>query len=349
MKKKINWNKHLFRSSGMSNIMSGTVGLTKAQKIDLDELRKKKVEVTGLTDKQQELLGDLKEKEVLTPKQESTMAGLKDKLTEVKGLTPRQQEKMDELLALEKDQSLPVGVQNYLKKLYREVKYNRRKRLESKYILKGNIQEDEAITMYSLYTGEFFFNNKERVNNKWITGEYDMYSGKDINNITEGYDTKCSFDLSTFPFKDEPLDLNYYYQNMSYMWLSGSNKWTTVYCLTDTPMKMVKDMLYREDFRWDSEDAPKSAKLNIINNNVYSDESFANYMMVFDCIPDPEDESEDNMKCVDIVNSFVPMSLEERIIEKVVYRDEEVIKEMKKRVVLCRKFLLNLEKENNKK
>jgi hypothetical protein len=344
MGKKINWNKFLFRSSGMANIMSGTVGLTKAQRLTLEDLKAKSVAVTGLTDKQQELLDSLNDKESLTDKQRSTMDELIKKKTEVKGLTPRQKETMDELSALEFDDTLPVGVQNYLKKLYRENKYNRRKRLESKYILKGNMQEEEAITMYSMYTGEVFFNNKERVNNKWITGEYDMYSGDDINSITEGYDTKCSFDLSTFPFGDEPLDLNYYYQNMSYMWLSGSEKWTTVYCLTNTPMKMIKDMIYREDFRWDTDDAPKSAKLNILNNNIYDDATFADAMMIFDCLPDVEDDSEDNLMCADIVNNFVPMELDERIIEKVVYRDESVIDEMKKRIHLCRRFLTNLEK-----
>jgi hypothetical protein len=245
---------------------------------------------------------------------------------------------------LENDETLPVGIQNYLKKLYREVKFNRRKRLESKYILKGNLQEEEAITMYSLYTGEIFMNNKERINNDFITGEYDMFSGDDINNIERGYDTKCSFDLSTFPFPEDKLDLNYYYQNMSYMWLSGAKEWTTVYCLTNTPDKMLKDMIYREDFRWDSDDAPKSAKLEIINANVFDDATFARMMMIHDCAPDPELETEDNMKCVDIVNNFVPMELEERIVEKKVLRDEAVIAEIQRRVELCRKFLLTLDK-----
>jgi hypothetical protein len=344
MRKEIDWNTFLFRSSGVSNIMSGNIGLSESQKRDLDGFKELKDKPNGLTDKQLEKLQQDHYKEKLTPKQEESMIEVIKSAVEIKGLTPAQQDKFNEYSALEKDKSLPVGVQSYLKKLYREVTYNRRKKLESKYILKGNLQEEEAITMYSLFTGEIFMNNKERVNNEYITGEYDMYSGDDIDHITEGYDTKCSFDLSTFPFPEDSLDINYYYQNMSYMWLSGSDKWTTVYCLTNTPDKMLKDMIYREDFRWDGDDAPMSAKLDILNTNVFDDETFATMMMIHDCAPDPESETEDNMKCVDTVLNFVPMELKERIVEKVVYRDEAVITEMKLRVKLCRKFLLTLSK-----
>lgn len=344
MRKEIDWSKFLFRSSGLSNIMTGSIGLSEPQKKELALFRENEHKPNGLTDKQLQQLQDFHYKEKLTPKQEETMDGLIKTAIEVKGLTPAQQEKYIEFSALENDKTLPKGVQTYLKKLYREVTYNRRKRLENKYILKGNLQEEEAITMYSLYTGEIFMNNKERINNDFITGEYDMFSGHDINKIERGYDTKCSFDLSTFPFPDDPLDINYYYQNMSYMWLSGASSWTTVYCLTNTPGKMLKDMIYREDFRWDSDDAPNSAKLEIINANVFDDEAFATAMMLHDCAPDMELESEDNLKCADIVNNFVPMELEERIVEKQVFRDEAVIAEMQYRVELCREFLLTLSK-----
>jgi hypothetical protein len=346
MANKINWKKYLFRSSQLSNIMSGSVGLSEAQRKDFEYLKSIKGKPIGLTDKQQKLMDDLKTRDKttgLTSKQSDTLDELKRKSKAVKELTPKQKEKFDEYSAIEKDESLPVGVQNYLKKLYREEKYNRRKRLESKYVLKGIAQEDEAITMYSEYTGYAFINNKERINNDYITGEYDIYIGDDVDSIVEGFDTKCSYDLSTFPFKDEPLNTNYYYQNMCYMWLSGAKKWTTVYCLTNTPDKMIKDMIYREDFRWDMDDAPDHAKLSILNNHVYDDSNFARLMMIHDCIPEPELETEDNVKSIDVVNNFIPMELEERIIEKVVHRDDKVIEDIKKRIDLCRKFLINLE------
>lgn len=342
MAKKINWNKYLFRSSGLYNIMSGTVGLTESQKELLYDLRLQKDKPTGLTKKQGERLQELHEKDKITSKMELEMDSLINKAIEVSGLTPSQQATLDEYSALEKDKTLPKGVQTYLKKLYREEVFNRRKRLESKYTQKGNLMEEEAITMYSLYTMHPFHNNKERVNNKYITGEYDMYLGPDINSISEGFDTKCSFDLSTFPFPDDPLNPNYYWQAMGYMWLSGADKWTIVYCLTNTPASMVRDMIYREDFRWNNNEAPKSAKLDIINTHTYTDEAFAENMMMNDCIPDPEDTNEDNLKCAEIVNNFVPMTLEERILEKVVHRDDKVIKSIKERIDLCRKFLLTL-------
>lgn len=345
MANKINWNKYLFRASSMYNIMSGTVGLTETEKSDLKELIDKENSVVGLTKKQEEELEELKSKDKLTDKQKEKIADYEDRKTRKKELTPNQKERKEELIKKDKDKTLPQGVQTYLKKLYREETYNRRKRLESKYILKGNLQEEEAITMYSLYRKYPFLNNKERANNGWITGEYDMYIGDDIYNVEEGFDTKCSFDLSTFPFKDDQLDWNYYWQNMSYMWLSGAKKWTTVYCLTNTPSSMIEDMIYREKFRWEGNDIPIWKKLEIINNNVFDEETFYREVKIQDSMPNTDDDSELNMRAVDIFNSFVNMELHERIVEKVVRFDESAVERMKERILLCRKFLVTLSKQ----
>jgi hypothetical protein len=347
MTNKINWNKFLFRSSGVYNIMSGTVGATATELEELDELLLKEKTVIGLTDKQEEELKDLKAKEKLTDNQKKKIADYEDRKTRKKELTPKQEERKKELLLKKKDETLPKGVQTYLKKLYREETYNRRKRLESKYILKGNLQEEEAITMYSMYINHPFSNNKERAYNEYISGEYDMYIGKDIYNVDEGFDTKCSFDLSTFPFPDDVLDWNYYWQNMSYMWLSGAKKWTTVYCLTNTPSSMIEDMIYREKFKWEGNEIPLWKKLEIINNNTFDDKTFASEMMKQDAAPSLDSETEDNLKAVDVVNNFVPMELKERVIEKVVHFDESIPKRIIERVKLCRKFLVTLSKQND--
>lgn len=345
MHKKINWKKYKFRCSALYNIMSGTVGLTESEKQELKTLNNKEKEVIGLTDKQKQFKEDLKAKESLTDKQKETLSELIRKEKEKKQLTPLQKKRRDELVEKSKSTELPQGVQTYLKKLYREETYNRRKRLESKYILKGNLQEEEAITMYSMYINHPFHNNKERAENDWITGEYDMYLGEDIYNVTEGFDTKCSFDLSTFPFKDDTLDWNYFWQNMGYMWLSGAKKWTTVYCLTNTPSSMIEDMIYREKFRWEGNEIPLWKKLEIINNNVFDDSTFASEIMKQDAMPSQTDESEENIRAVDVVNNFIPMSLEERIIEKPVHWNTEIPKRIKERIKYCRKYLVTLNEQ----
>lgn len=85
--------------------------------------------------------------------------------------------------------------------------------------------------------------------------------------------------------------------------------------------------------------------MEIINNNVFDDETFTKEMLKQDAVPSTTDESEDNLKAAEVVTNFVPMSLEERVLEKVVYRDEQAIEDMKERILLCRKFLVTLSKK----
>jgi len=345
MGKKISWSKYKFRCSALYNIMSGTVGTTEAENIELQELLQKEKEVIGLTDNQVKELDDLKEKEKLTVKQKAKIAEYEERKTKKKTLTPLQTKRKEELIKKSKSTELPQGVKTYLRNLYREETYNRKKRLESKYILKGNLQEKEATQMYSVFKQTPFARNFDRAYNDWISGEYDLYIGKDIYNVKEGFDTKCSFDLSTFPFKEDPLDWNYYWQNMGYMWLSGAKTWTTVYCLTNTPSSMIEDMIYREKFRWEGNDIPLWKKLEIINNNVFDDKSFASEILKQDAIPNPDSEDEDNIKAVDIVNNFIPMELHERIIEKQMHWDESIPDRIKERIRHCRKYLVTLSKQ----
>jgi hypothetical protein len=58
MRKEIDWSKFLFRSSGLSNIMTGSIGLSEPQKRDLALFRENREKPNGLTDKQLEQLKD---------------------------------------------------------------------------------------------------------------------------------------------------------------------------------------------------------------------------------------------------------------------------------------------------
>lgn len=290
---------YLFRSSGVHNLMAGTIGLTELQERDLNELIDKK-SLKGLTDKQQKTLdGLIIKKNILEP---------------------------------------PTGAKTYLKKLHREETYKRRTELKSKYINKGNAEEENAITMYSLHKGEFFINNKERIKNAWISGEYDIYLGKDILNITEGFDTKCSWSLDTLPFKDDVLDSIYYWQNQCYMDLSNCDKWTTVYCLINLNDPMINDMIYRESFKYVNQELPEWKKLSILNNHIYDEENFYRLMKTHDCMPNEHSDE----RCLDIVSDFVEIPVADRIVEKTVYRDDKRIQDMHKRVEMSRVFLNSL-------
>lgn len=342
----VDLSKHLFRCSGLHHIMAGTVGITETQHTKIKELEEKRDSIYTLSKPQQKLVEDYQNRVdnnlKISPKQLDTLNELKEKDGKKIGLTESQQEDLDGLIQKRDNPELTQGVKNYLVKLHRELKWNRRKRLETKYIKKGLQLEEDAITMYSIFKEQTFINNTERINNEWITGEYDIYHGRNINKIKKGADTKVSWDFSTFPYPNEKLNTVYEWQNHGYMFLSGAEEWTTVYCLMNSPKWALETAKYREGFEWSDNVIPNWKLLEILNNNIYDEETFFKMAAEWECMPDPESEHPDNMKAVDIFNNFVPLSLEQRIIEKTTYRNEKAIEEIKLRVEMGREFLLTL-------
>jgi hypothetical protein len=209
----------------------------------------------------------------LTEPQKKTLEDLTLKLNNGKELTPRQEVIYNDLVDKRDNIQLLSGTKTYLKKFRKNVKYHRRREFTSKYIKKGLANEEEAITMLSMLTGEWFENNTERVNNDWITGEYDVYVGDDINNIKHGLDTKCSWDIESFKDWDDEIGNVYYWQNQGYMMLSGAEKWTTVYCLTNAPVDQLKKTMYREAWEWEDNEIPKWKALDILNQQIYDMET----------------------------------------------------------------------------
>ena len=79
-----------------------------------------------------------------------------------------------------------------------EIKYDRRKDIDNKYMLKGRALEEAAITFYSLLKRKKFSNNKDRKQNDYFSGEIDIPwrdNGGEIYRIT---DIKNSYNLHTF-------------------------------------------------------------------------------------------------------------------------------------------------------
>lgn len=287
---KIDWSKYKFRASGVSNIMTGSAGITEVQKKKIQTLTDKE----KLTDLQAKELKDLKYK--------------RDNIT------------------------LSSGAKTYIKKLFREEKYNRRAELSSKYIDKGNANEEDSITMVSLIDDYAYENNKERVYNDFIQGEADI---KPVNK--KGMDVKSSWSLASFPFDDDTLPSNYYWQDMSYIDLYNADEWETIYCLTNLNDFMINDMIYKAGFKLG--ETPMWKKLEILNLHVYDEENFFRLMDLHDCKPTVDSDE----KSIDIVNNFVTMTTEERVIRKLVKRDDKKIKEIYTMVKLGRIELQRLE------
>lgn len=222
---------------------------------------------------------------------------------------------------------LSKTTQSYLREVYRERKYNRRKEFESKYIEKGKVQEEAAITLYTRFKKEMFFKNEERVNNEFITGEYDLIS----KNAKKGIDIKCSWSLFTFPFADDKLTDNYVWQNHGYMYLSGAEKWITAFCLVNAPANLIeqekKFIWYRMNMPDDSDALYIERCIEVEKNLIFNKSEFDKENPGFD------------WHCR-VWEYDIPLN--ERVVECTVERSDEAIERIKKEVTKSRYYLNSL-------
>jgi len=337
----MDYSKHLFRASSFGVLVSGKQGITPEQHDEILKLETRRTAKKGLTDKQTEGYNKLL---VCIPSErtEATIKKISDfetKRDEILGLTPTMETKLADLIFKRDNTILSKGAKTALRKIRREIKFSRRKELKSKYLKKGIQFEEEAIDFLSIWHNRLFTNNKLRVEDDYFSGEVD---------ITEGYDTKCSWELDTLPDPIEALDTLYEYQNRVYMRLHNAEQWTTSYVLINATDWALKDMIYREGFNWKDNLIPDWKKLEILNLYIYDEKSFIKWCKDEDCIPDLiEYESQlktdtvnpDLEKAVNIFTNFVEIPDHERIVEKTTYRDLEIEKIMIDIVKLSRDYL----------
>lgn len=218
------------------------------------------------------------------------------------------------------------------KKIHRQLTTDRTPQYGSKYIDKGLMQEELAITLLARVKKKMLRKNKERINNLFLTGLPDLYLGPNIRSAEEGYDTKCSWDVHTFPYFGDKLDSNYEFQNHGYMWLTGAKKWTTAYCLVNAPGSMILAEKQRVWYRLGCPDqADRSYEeyvdecIKIEKNMIFNMEEFRRDNPNFD---------------LEIQNWHHDIPLEQRVMEFEVQRDDAVLEKVAARVVLCRKQMV---------
>lgn len=137
------------------------------------------------------------------------------------------------------DKSEPLGktVKSYLDSCYIEAVYNRKKDLTSKFLEKGLMVEEDAITLYTDFKNELYFKNEQRFQNDYLIGTPDIVTEDTI------IDIKSSWDFSTFVKTYREENKLYWWQLQAYMALTGKQKATLVYCLVDTPVSIVQNEL----------------------------------------------------------------------------------------------------------
>lgn len=131
--------------------------------------------------------------------------------------------------------------------------------IKAKYLDKGIQVEEKSLTLYSDHRDTLTVKNKERKTNELFTGECDIarYKVRDI---------KSSWSFETFPlqYKEIPNPL-YEWQLDVYMNLFEYKRSELIYCLVDTPFKLIEDELRRLDWQFDILDGAGDIRPNAID------------------------------------------------------------------------------------
>ena len=140
-----------------------------------------------------------------------------------------------------KGEVLSQTAKTYLQELALENKYGIRKEINSRYLDKGNLVEDQAIQLASsVLELEFVVKNDEYFSNDYLKGTPDVVGSNFI------LDVKSSWTASSFPWFDEECpNKDYYWQMMAYMWLCDKQTAILAYCLVNTPEDIVLDEIRR--------------------------------------------------------------------------------------------------------
>lgn len=198
---------------------------------------------------------------------------------------------------------LSKTTQSYLDLWIKEKIYDRQKQIQSKYLDKGNMCEDESIKFISQYLGiKGLVKNEMFFTDEYMTGTPDLIiKGDDLKFADSDLviDVKNSWDFSTFPlFYDNVPNKDYYYQAQGYMNLTGAKHYKLIYTLMNTPESLIEKE-YKFSDAVDYDEFAKHYNYDNVDNK-YRIKVFA------------------------------------------IKRDDEVIEQINQRVIECRQYIDNL-------
>ena len=175
------------------------------------------------------------------------------------------------------------------------------------------LAEEDSIDLYSVVKKHLFVKNTEVLRNEYFIGTPDLFLGPSILQAEIVIDLKTSWDIFTFfETMAKALDKRYYWQLQAYMDLTGAKSARLVYCLVNTPLKLIEDQ--KKKLMWtmavidpDTDEAYQQACEQVEKNSIYDD---------------------------------IPM--EDRYIDNIIDRDQEAIDKAHEKVKECRIFLNEL-------
>ena len=179
----------------------------------------------------------------ITEKQLLTLKGLLEKVK----LTEAQCATRDKLIAKrDAPPALSTGAKTFIQQMAIEDKYGLTNDIENKYLDKGVFCEDEAINLCATVHGwNDFEMNCDHVSNDWIQGTPDVLGSDWLADI------KCAWSIDTYSkhlFETRIVNSIYYWQLMSYLWLTNRTTAYLCYCLVNTPEHLFNKEV--ENTKW---------------------------------------------------------------------------------------------------
>lgn len=291
----MNFNNYLFRAHSIGNIMTGIP--------------------KPLTERQSQTFKDLEDRhekhigKALTEKQLLTFLQLKEKKNAKCKLSD--------------------GAKTFLDKLIWQELTGRSNKINSKYLDKGLMTEEKSITLLSEVEGKLFIKNKERKTNEFFQGECDN-AQKKIR------DVKSSFEFETFPIAKKEIESKLYvWQLEVYMDLWEMNESELIYCLNDTPFKLIDDELRRLDWKSNIFDLTGNIREESIDLVV---ETIMNHIYTFQGLEDYCDFN-DNIQIKWFEDKFKEIPVELRIKKYKLTQDKLRNSQLKEMVSLARDYM----------
>lgn len=137
---------------------------------------------------------------------------------------------------------LSETTKTYLKELWINAVYGRKKVISTKYTEKGIAVESDSLDLVKQVTGKTYFKNQKTYEDDYLIGIPDVENKNDDFIL----DIKSSWDIWTFGAVTEiSARKSYYGQLLGYMMLTGKKKGKLAYCLVNTPPGQVEYEIYK--------------------------------------------------------------------------------------------------------
>lgn len=136
---------------------------------------------------------------------------------------------------------LSVTAKSYIKQVAKQNYFGYQNQISSRYIDKGQQQEQDSIDLINTVRMESYTKHIGRVNKDYLSGECDILTADTI------IDTKTSWSLDTWPeLPEEGINSDYEWQMRAYMMLYDKPQAEVIYCLVTTDPDLLSSFDDRE-------------------------------------------------------------------------------------------------------